>query len=145
MIRFSIEPPRSFFEAKKRYDKYLYKRYEIGMRRAVRFLFNETKKIVPVETGKLKKTGKMKIVGTGRNAEGRIWYATKYGAIVHEDLTKTHGAAYNVKYARQIRLRLLKKKKPDEQAKYIERPMQSKANQKEMIRLIKISFGGYYL
>lgn len=137
MIRFNvIDFKKDIFEHGKRYDKELYRNFAKGVKKATTYLFRQTQKLVPVDTGKLKKSGKHKIIGSGRNTEGRIWYGTTYGVYVHEDLTKAHGAAYNRKYARQIRLGILKKKRPEEQAKFVEAPMASSEVRSQMFEII---------
>ena len=69
------------------------------------------------------------------NASVIVGYSTAYALYVHENMQAAHGAAFNEKYAAEIaamtKLRKAKKatghtpyhrRKPDEQAKYLEQP-----------------------
>ena len=70
-----------------------------------RYILKESQEIVPVQTGHLKRSGVV------YNAGGFGYYAiiivgyggdAKYAVYVHEDPTKAHGAAFNIKHADKI-------------------------------------------
>ena len=91
---------------------------------AGRFLQRESQKIVPVDKTNLKGSAYTRVIPKGWKSDAIVGYTAKYAVYVHEDLNKAHGAAYNNKYAKQIAAKVkgFKRKKPEEQAKFLERP-----------------------
>lgn len=64
---------------------------ERGVRKAIKLLFKASQNIVPVDTGRLKGSGK--IVESGRGTSrfnAKIVYRAPYAIYVHEDLTARH-------------------------------------------------------
>jgi len=113
------------------------------------FLLNESNKIVPVDENLLWRSGQVRDVSEPRRVIAfRVEYRTSYAVYVHEDLTKAHGEAYNKKYAAQIAqaasmkgragARARKKwfpRKPEEQAKFLERP--ARERRADIIRIVR--------
>lgn len=58
----------------------------------------------------------------GFNVNLAVGFAAPYHVYVHENLQYAHGAAYNAKYADRIQRGLDHKRRPQEQAKYLEQP-----------------------
>ncbi len=130
----------------KKYEKGV----ERGLKRAGLFLQRESQKIVPVDLGNLRATAFTRQKGTGVKTVVIVGYTARYAVIVHEDLEAAHGEAYNRKYAKQIAAgpgrekktgRFIKGKKarfkargPNQQAKFLERPL--KDNRKKMAMII---------
>lgn len=66
-------------------------------------LRNESQSIVPVQIGNLKASAYTRnIGGRGFDSDIVVGYTASYAVYVHEDLTKTHGKAFNVKHADEI-------------------------------------------
>lgn len=117
-----------------------------GLLKAGAFLLAESRKIVPVQRGILRSTGYV------RPLPGLLWskfevivgYSAGYAVYVHEVVTAAHGAAFNRKHAAKIRHMIAIGKsntdngwfwrKPEEQAKFLERPVRD--NREEIFRII---------
>ena len=109
-----------------------------NLKRAGLFLQRMSQEIVPVDEGPLKASA------FTRNVGGVDWatdivvgYTMDYAVYVHENLTKAHGRAYNVKYAGQIadkKNKSFHKRGENQQAKFLERPMREK--RKEMLAIV---------
>lgn len=79
--------------------------HQAALTAGAKYILRESQQIVPVQTGHLKRSG------TVYNAGGIGYYAiiivgyggdAKYAVYVHEDPTKAHGAAFNIKHADKI-------------------------------------------
>jgi len=112
---------------------------ERGLKKAGLFLQRESQKIVPVQTGNLKNSAFTRNVGgRGAAADVVVGYTAAYAVYVHEDLSKAHGRAFNVKHAAEIeRARALGLKAAtaeggmfprgeNQQAKFLEAPARTK-------------------
>lgn len=75
---------------------------ERGLVNGGKFLIKISNQLVPKQTGHLASTGNVRLVGRGIVAFVIVSYGTDYGVYVHEDLTKAHGAEFNLKYADKI-------------------------------------------
>jgi hypothetical protein len=63
-----------------------------------------------------------------------VGYATDYALYVHEDLTKAHGEAFNVKHADEIAAGTEHSRGPNQQAKFLEQPArQNRDSYKQII------------
>lgn len=80
----------------------LEKGFERGMKEAGRLLLRESQKIVPVDTGALRASGRVRSEGKGVDIEVIVSYSTWYAIYVHEILWYYH--------------------KPPTQAKFLETP-----------------------
>jgi len=82
-----------------------------GMEKAGRFLLARSKELVPVATGKLKRSGQSKVLNDSSGMPRYIVsYATPYALYVHEDLDAFHEvgqAKFLEKPAREYRLTLI--------------------------------------
>jgi hypothetical protein len=70
-----------------------------------RYILRESQEIVPVQLGTLKRSGVVyNAGGLGYKAVVIVGYGgdAKYAIYVHEDPTKAHGAAFNIKHADKI-------------------------------------------
>ena len=115
----------------------------------------KSKEIVPVQTGNLKASCFTRNVGgNGFDADVVVGYTSDYAVFVHEDLTKAHGKAFNVKHAEEIAAagHLTKKGKwkvdtpmgtakggmfprgENQQAKFLEKP--ARENRLEILRIV---------
>lgn len=119
-----------------------------GIREAVRFLLDESLKIVPVETKALYDSGYFEVHGVGFDAEAIVGYAAEYAVYVHEDLSKRHGEAFNTYYAGDPREHpsplapagLLRR--VEERAKFLEEPLRDPIVQGVMAALVAIKMSG---
>lgn len=125
---------RDVVSKRQREDPKIHKAWIRGLKKAGLFLQKESLKLVPVETGALKGSAFTSINKEGRNgvSDVIVGYTASYAVYVHEDLTKAHGAMYNRKYRVKIAAGLLKKKKPNETAKFLEIPSRNVSVQLKM-------------
>ncbi len=127
---------------------------ERGLIEAGKYLREESRKIVPVQTGKLKASAFLprNVGGKGLKADIIVGYSgCDYGIFVHEDLVAqapparaAHGKFFNIKHAAEIATAKgtpagtaaggMFNRKPEEQAKFLEQPM--KDNRKTILRII---------
>ena len=106
--------------------------FEVGLIKAGLFLLVVSQKVVPVWRGPLKASGRtLNIGGKGYLADVVVAYGAgaNYAVVVHEDLNKVHGTAFNLKYAEQIRNASTPKERAyffnrgkGQQAKFLEMP-----------------------
>jgi len=79
--------------------------FEVGLKKAGLFLLRKSQEIVPVWRGPLRASGRTRNVGgKGYLADVVVGFGAgaNYAVVVHEDLTKAHGAVFNRKYASEI-------------------------------------------
>lgn len=116
-----------------------------GLKRGGLFLQNKSMKIVPVQLGNLKNSAFCRNVGgTGSKTDVIVGYTATYAAVVHEDLDKTHGEAFNIKHADEIATASgthrgtaaggMFKRGEEQQAKYLEKP--AREHRKEILAII---------
>lgn len=106
--------------------------FEVGLKKAGLLLLAESQKLVPVWRGPLKASGRTtNIGGKGYSADVVVAYGAgaNYAVVVHEDLDKVHGAAFNRRYAGEIRNARTPgqkayyfKRGENQQAKFLETP-----------------------
>lgn len=99
------------------------KRVERNLKRAGLQLLAWSLELVPVETGTLKATGKVRSDGSGFATVVTVSYGTEYGIYVHENLDAAHGAAYNAKHALAIASGADFARGPNQQAKFLTDPL----------------------
>lgn len=95
---------------------------EIGLKRCGMLLLRESMRIVPVDTGFLRRSGKVVTTGVGNTTVVQVGYSAAYSVFVHENLDVAHGDVFNQKYAEQIKAGLMKSRGPNQQAKFLEQP-----------------------
>jgi hypothetical protein len=111
------------------------KGYEKGVIRAAHRLLQHSLDIVPVDTGFLRSTASVKIIGKGFKTIARVIYSAFYSIWVHERLDLAHGAVYNRKYAADIAAGRKRPRRPQEQAKFIETPL--RIHKKELVDMVR--------
>lgn len=96
---------------------------ERGLKKSGLMIFRDAQKEVPVDTGNLKGSGfTRKLEGAGITTKVGVGYTASYGIKVHEDLSVTHGRAYNRKHADDIAAGLLSSRGENQKAKFLEDP-----------------------
>jgi hypothetical protein len=95
----------------------------MGLKQAGAYLLREANKIVPVEFGPLRASGFVRADGFGADTVVWVGYTMWYAVIVHEVAHLAHGAVYNAKYAREIALGIRKSRGPNQQYKFLEKPL----------------------
>lgn len=108
--------------------------FEKGSKKAAKLILSKALEIVPLDTQELYDSGRVEVTGTGLNTEARIKFEAEHAIVVHEDLTLRHGAAFNEAYAEDIAAGKTHARRPQEQAKYIEKPIRE--NRKEIRDMI---------
>ena len=96
---------------------------EIGLVKGGQHLVRESMKIVPVDKGNLRASVFIRKFGFGTKTDVQVGYTAKYAVYVHEMLDRLHGLAYNIKYAAQIATGKMHDRGPNQQAKFLEKPM----------------------
>ncbi len=96
-----------------------------GMWAMAEILLKEARNLVPVETGALYRSGRIRVDATGLNIMayvifGGSGYDIDYAWIVHENLMAAHGEAFNIKHAAEIARGKEHPRRPQEQAKFLE-------------------------
>ena len=94
--------------------------YQRGLKRGVTkasfYLLRESLKLTPVDTGNLKRSGQVRVEGSGFNVEGKVVFTAEYSLVVHEMV----GANF---------------KAPGTQAKFLEQPARTERPKlKQIIR-----------
>jgi hypothetical protein len=92
---------------------------ERGLRKAGLFLLRQSLKVVPVDTGALKNSGRLHITGSGFGTIVWIEYGMNYAIYVHENMSARH--------------------KPGKIAKFVETPMRENAGKISAILLKELS------
>jgi len=73
-------------------------------------IFDDSQKLVPVDTGKLKKSGK---VSYNKNGASTVEYKNDYAVFVHEDLNANHKKGTQAKFLEIPFIKHTKKLKKD--------------------------------
>lgn len=76
--------------------------YRIGLEKGAKYLLRESKKIVPVDTGDLKRSGFVSITGRRFDSVATIGYTQYYAIWVHENLDAQHKPGKSAKYLSRI-------------------------------------------
>lgn len=107
-----------------------------GLVKAGAFVLHESKEIVPVQFGDLKRSGFVRRFGSGFRTDVIVGYTAEYAAIVHENPKAAHGRAFNVKHAAAIAKAIANKRATvksgmfnrgeSQQFKYLETPCRTK-------------------
>jgi hypothetical protein len=72
-----------------------------GLRQCAEVILRKSRQYVPVDTGELKKSGRVETTGQGLGAESKVLYGgpdAPYALYVHEDLTKFHAPPTQAKF-----------------------------------------------
>lgn len=69
-----------------------------GLKQAGSFVLNESQRIVPVDTGDLRRSGFTSHEGTGAKTIVKIGYRQSYAIYVHENLEARHAPGKSAKY-----------------------------------------------
>jgi len=123
-------------------------KFQKGLKRAALFLQRKSQEIVPVDEGPLRASAFTRVRGKGWKTEARVGYTASYALYVHENLDALHGAAYNAEYAEEIASskkrkksgqfvkagKRFRKKRPQEQAKFLEQPV--RMHRRRMLKII---------
>lgn len=72
-----------------------------GLKIVGQIVFDESQRLVPVDTANLKSSGLVVNTGSGFAARVIISYTTNYAIFVHEDLTKYHTPPTQAKFLSQ--------------------------------------------
>lgn len=106
---------------------------EKGLKKSGDYLLQQSLEVVPTDDEDLANSGFSRTVGKGFDAEQRVGYGTDYALEVHEDLEVSHGEVYNSvnaaniaagrKYFYKGRFKTYHKRRPKEQAKFLEQPL----------------------
>jgi hypothetical protein len=110
---------------------------ERGLKRAGAALIRESLHEVPIDTGALRASWYVRQEKELARTEILVGYTVAYALMVHEDLTLTHGAAYNIKYATDIAAGIKHKRRPQEKAKFLIDPFN--ANRDRLIKIVRDS------
>lgn len=74
---------------------------ERGLKRCAALLLRESMKIVPVDTGFLRRSGSWSMVGKGLTAKAMVGYSAAYSIFVHENLEARHKPGKSAKFLEQ--------------------------------------------
>lgn len=108
-----------------------------GLKNAGKHLLNESNEIVPTDDEDLLNSGAVRSQGSGFGTVVSVGYSETYAVEVHEDLESKarHGEAYNIYHAADIargakyfykgRFKTYHKRRPQEQAKFLETALRS--------------------
>lgn len=69
-----------------------------GLRKAAHIILKKSQELVPVDTERLKKSGRVEVKGTGLNTEARVVYDAPYAVYVHERLDQAHEPPTQAKF-----------------------------------------------
>lgn len=111
-----------------------------GLVEAAKLLLRRANLLVPVDTGVLKASGFVRLVGSLSEPRVLIGYTANYAIYVHENLDAKHGAAFNTAYAALIAKGRTHVRGAAQQAKFLEAPMRDTITRAEMVELIKKEF-----
>ena len=125
----------------------------VGIERGLKvcgvLLQHESQKLVPVDLGPLRASAFTRSSGNGMGTEVRVGYTAAYAVIVHEVLEAAHGEEYNQKYAAEIASgaqywykgawRTYHRRRPQEQAKFLEQPLRDLQNDGRFAKILRDS------
>lgn len=97
-----------------------------GMLEGASVIFEESQRLIPVEHGPLKASGKVIVLAVGEKAKIEISYSEPYAMAVHEVKEYAHGQDYNVKYADDIAAGRKTAREPQEVYKFLEKAIRRK-------------------
>lgn len=109
-----------------------------GLKKAGVHLLGKSIDIVPIDTGNLRAGAFVRSDGAGAKIVVLVGYVADYAVYVHEDMNAAHGQAFNIKHAAEIAAYKAQykkgkgpyspyshKRKPEEQAKFLETPLRN--------------------
>jgi len=85
-MRLEIKNKAELKTAFDRAPKLMQKEMEVAMNRSVITVQNESMKVTPVLTGRLRASHVFKVSGIGMKTIGEVWPTAEYGLFVHEGL-----------------------------------------------------------
>lgn len=123
----------------RRFKQYSGQGAQNAIEECAKHLLKEANHLIPIDTGAMIASGKAgRLPGTnGIDSEGYVTYDTPYVVWVHEDLTKNHGAAFNIAYAHEIAAGITHARRPQEQAKFLEIPATDPTVHKKLMEIAK--------
>ena len=100
--------------------------YQAKIRRGLKlggiYLQRKSQQIVPVQLGPLKASAFTRDIGTVRRPDVIVGYTANYAVFVHEDMSKAHGQAFNIKHRDEIASGAAPNRGENQQAKFLEKP-----------------------
>lgn len=97
--RFKIEGLKTVLTAHKKAKDKTAIAIDEGLLKAAQMVFTASQKLVPVDTGLLKSSGKVeKGSGKGFSASASVVYDAPYATVVHEDLQAHHNPPTQARY-----------------------------------------------
>ena len=113
----------------KKADARIFRGIGQGMKIGGLYLQAKSQEIVPVDLGPLKASAFTRSVGTTKEPEVIVGYTANYAVFVHEDMSKAHGQAFNIKHRDEIASGAAPNRGDDQQAKFLERPSREERSQ----------------
>jgi len=96
-------------------------------------LQGKSQEIVPKDLGNLYNSAFTRDVGSNEMPETIVGYTANYAVFVHEDMSKAHGQAFNIKHRDEIAAGMPNRGE-NQQAKFLEKP--SREERKEILAII---------
>lgn len=115
----------------KDYERDLTKRLSNALMRVTEVIRDASIEIAPKDTEYMVDTAHIREVS---DLEKVFAYTAPYSVYVHEDLEKAHGAAFNEKYEKLIGLGIERARGPNEQAKFLEKPIRDPLVQRRAVK-----------
>lgn len=116
---------------------YVTKSMEAGAKK----IYDESQKLVPIDTGALAASGHIVTVHAGFDSSVEVIYGGEdayYAVFVHEDPTKAHGFVFNELHADEIASGKTHARRPQEQFKFLEVPARDVTAIKTAMRTVVI-------
>lgn len=136
MIKMRLIGEKNLIRALHRKERRYAHAMQVAVLNGATFVLRESNEVVPVDKGRLRDSGYALRSGSGLGSVGTVGYRKDYGIWVHEDLTKAHGEAYNIKHAADIAAgntydyegerRTYRPRRPQERAKFLEFAIRTK-------------------
>lgn len=137
-VRLTVEGLDKVFANMKIAHSDMGKGVQRALKRAGALIMRESQKEVPVDTNILKPSAFIRPKGSGFKTEVHVGYSgTDYAIWVHEDLSKAHGEAFNIKHADDIAKGLEKPRGKGQKAKFLEDPV--KRLKDKIIKMVRES------
>lgn len=108
-----------------------------GLQNAGEYLLDRSNYYVPIDKQDLIASGHVRKTGRGYGTKVDVVYDAPHATYVHERTDLRHGEVYNKHYAEDIAAGRTHARRPQEQAKYLERA--ANESHKELLAIIKAS------
>jgi hypothetical protein len=129
VITMELDGVRAMIRSMHRSEKAIGAAAQKGMKKGANHLRDESLKIVPIESKELRDSCEKpkNVGGRGLKADYIVQYEAEYAVWVHEipNPPHAHGRDFNIKHAADIAAGKYKAKRPDEQWKFLEKPMRT--------------------